>query len=86
MELVVLSDSTYLGYCIGAYQSRNHSEKGQYAYSPQVFYEVAQKKTGQPYYDVTRGDNLYYHATPGWTMRLVGARLIWLISIMRSFR
>ncbi len=42
------------------------AQKGQYAYSPQVFYEVAQKKTGQPYYDVTRGDNLYYHATPGW--------------------
>jgi kumamolisin len=42
------------------------AQKGKYAYSPNIFYEIAQNKAGQPYYDVTRGDNLYYHATAGW--------------------
>jgi kumamolisin len=38
-----------------------------FAYSPQVFYEVAKRSAGvRPYYDVTRGDNLYYPATSGW--------------------
>lgn len=35
--------------------------------SPQLFYVVAQNTNRmQPYYDVTRGNNLYYPATPGW--------------------
>ncbi|HLX57850.1 MAG TPA: S53 family peptidase [Ktedonobacteraceae bacterium] len=35
--------------------------------SPQLFYVVAQGWDGlHPYYDVTRGNNLYYPATPGW--------------------
>ncbi len=38
-----------------------------YAYSPSMFYEVADHPGGQqPFYDVTRGNNLYYPATPGW--------------------
>ena len=33
----------------------------------QQFYSVADKSSGaNPYYDVTRGNNLYYPATPGW--------------------
>lgn len=36
-------------------------------YSPQMFYLAANKNGGmQPYFDVTRGNNLYYPATPGW--------------------
>jgi hypothetical protein len=32
-----------------------------------LFYVVAQGMNGMhPYYDVTRGNNLYYPATPGW--------------------
>ncbi|HLI06595.1 MAG TPA: S53 family peptidase [Ktedonobacteraceae bacterium] len=39
----------------------------QFAYSPQLFYTVADNASGSsPYYDVTRGNNLYYPATPGW--------------------
>jgi kumamolisin len=35
--------------------------------SPQLFYVVAQSPSGlHPFYDVTRGNNLYYPATPGW--------------------
>ena len=35
--------------------------------SPQLFYVVAQGLPNlRPYYDVTRGNNLYYPATPGW--------------------
>src|SRR2546421_2345533 len=38
-----------------------------YAYSPRMFYLAADKNDGmQPFYDVTRGNNLYYPATPGW--------------------
>src|SRR5437588_81133 len=38
-----------------------------YAYSPRMFYLAAGKNDGmQPFYDVTRGNNLYYPATPGW--------------------
>ncbi len=33
----------------------------------QQFYAVADQSSGaNPYYDVTRGNNLYYPATPGW--------------------
>src|SRR2546421_8465482 len=40
---------------------------GKYAYSPRMFYLAADKNNGRrPYYDVTRGNNLYYPATPGW--------------------
>lgn len=36
-------------------------------YGPQMFYSVANKANGtQPYYDVTRGNNLYYPAGTGW--------------------
>ncbi len=38
-----------------------------FAYGPQIFYTVANRSNGaQPYYDVTRGNNLYYPASPGW--------------------
>lgn len=33
--------------------------------SPQVFYDAA-KRNGSSYYDVTRGNNLYYKAARGW--------------------
>lgn len=40
---------------------------GKFTASPQLFYVVAQGAGGlHPYYDVTRGNNLYYPATPGW--------------------
>ncbi len=40
---------------------------GKFTASPQLFYVVAQGMNGMhPYYDVTRGNNLYYPATPGW--------------------
>lgn len=40
---------------------------GKYGYSPRIFYLAANKNNGMhPYYDVIRGDNLYYPATPGW--------------------
>jgi len=38
-------------------------------YSPDLFYQVARDGPSyhlQPYFDVTQGDNLHYHATPGW--------------------
>ncbi len=36
-------------------------------YGSQMFYTVANKANGtQPYYDVTRGNNLYYPAGSGW--------------------
>lgn len=42
-------------------------QKHTFAYSPQLFYMIAnQKGNAQPYYDVTRGNNLYYQAGPGW--------------------
>ncbi|GAC1655686.1 MAG: S53 family serine peptidase [Ktedonobacteraceae bacterium] len=38
-----------------------------FSYGPQLFYAVANRSNGaQPYYDVTRGNNLYYPAGPGW--------------------
>jgi kumamolisin len=38
-----------------------------FGYGPQIFYLVADTSNGaQSYYDVTRGNNLYYPATPGW--------------------
>jgi len=38
-----------------------------FTYGPQMFYAVADKSNGtQPYFDVTRGNNLYFPATPGW--------------------
>lgn len=38
-----------------------------FAYSPQLFYAVAGNASGaSAYFDVTRGNNLYYPATPGW--------------------
>lgn len=40
---------------------------GKYAYSPSMFYLAANKNGGMhPFYDVTRGNNLYYPATTGW--------------------
>jgi Subtilase family len=40
---------------------------GKFTASPQLFYMVAQGMNGMhPYFDVTRGNNLYYPATPGW--------------------
>ncbi|TMD68771.1 MAG: hypothetical protein E6I91_03810 [Chloroflexi bacterium] len=42
-------------------------EIGKYGYSPRMFYLAADKNNGRrPFYDVTRGNNLYYPATPGW--------------------
>ena len=42
-------------------------EIGKFTASPQLFYVVDQGWAGlHPYYDVTRGNNLYYPATPGW--------------------
>lgn len=38
-----------------------------FAFSPQLFYTAANSANGQhPYFDVTRGNNLYYPATTGW--------------------
>src|SRR5579875_23531 len=38
-----------------------------FGYGPQLFYLAADRSGGlHPYYDVTRGNNLYYPATPGW--------------------
>ncbi|HCJ34827.1 MAG TPA: hypothetical protein DHV65_11110 [Ktedonobacter sp.] len=40
---------------------------GKYGYSPRIFYLAVNKNNSMhPYYDVTRGNNLYYPATPGW--------------------
>ncbi len=36
-----------------------------FGYSPQLYYTVA-NKGGNAFYDVTRGNNLYYPATSGW--------------------
>ena len=42
-------------------------QMGTFAYSPQLYYEVADKNGGgNAYFDITSGDNLYYPATPGW--------------------
>lgn len=42
-------------------------EIGKFTASPQLFYIVNQGWPGMhPYYDVTRGNNLYYPATTGW--------------------
>lgn len=36
-------------------------------WGPQIFYQAATGSSGQQaYYDITRGDNLYYRATSGW--------------------
>lgn len=38
-----------------------------FTYGSQMFYGAANKSNGtQPYFDVTRGNNLYFPATPGW--------------------
>jgi kumamolisin len=38
-----------------------------FGYGPQLFYLAADRSGGTyPFYDVTRGNNLYYPATPGW--------------------
>ncbi len=38
-----------------------------FGYGPQLFYYVnGQSNGGRPYYDVTRGNNLYFPATSGW--------------------
>jgi kumamolisin len=40
---------------------------GNFTASPQLFYVVANNTGGRhAYFDVTRGNNLYYPATPGW--------------------
>ena len=42
-------------------------QKSTFAYGTQIFYSVANKSGGgQAYYDVTRGNNLYYPAGQGW--------------------
>jgi kumamolisin len=42
-------------------------QMGTFAYSPQLYYEVADKNGGgNAYFDITSGDNLYYPATLGW--------------------
>ncbi len=42
-------------------------QKGEFVYGPQLFYDVVKDKgSGHPYYNVTRGNNLYYQAGPGW--------------------
>ncbi len=42
-------------------------QMGKFAYSPRLFYQEADSNNGmRPFYDVTRGNNLYYPATPGW--------------------
>ncbi|HZO75178.1 MAG TPA: S53 family peptidase [Ktedonobacteraceae bacterium] len=40
-------------------------QKHSFGFSPQIFYTV-DNQNGGSYYDVTRGNNLYYPATPGW--------------------
>ena len=38
-----------------------------FGYGPQIFYLADSKSSGQhPYQDITRGNNLYFPATPGW--------------------
>ncbi|GHO78733.1 pseudomonapepsin [Ktedonobacter sp. SOSP1-85] len=39
-----------------------------YVFSTDLFYEVAHanQSKGHPFYDITKGDNLYYPATKGW--------------------
>ena len=38
-----------------------------FGYGPQLFYQAAGHSSDAPaYYDITRGNNLYYPATPGW--------------------
>ena len=40
---------------------------GTFGYSPRFCYAVADKNAGaHAYFDVTSGNNLYYHATTGW--------------------
>ncbi|HJT59816.1 MAG TPA: S53 family peptidase [Ktedonobacteraceae bacterium] len=40
---------------------------GKFTASPQLFYMIASSAGSMhPYFDVTRGNNLYYSATPGW--------------------
>jgi kumamolisin len=42
-------------------------QMGKFVYSPRLFYQEADSSNGMhPFYDVTRGNNLYYPATPGW--------------------
>ncbi|MDQ2907380.1 MAG: S53 family peptidase [Ktedonobacteraceae bacterium] len=43
------------------------SQVHKFAYSPQEFYVVANNSPGmRPYYDITRGNNLYFPAATGW--------------------
>jgi kumamolisin len=38
-----------------------------FGYSPRLYYAVANRNAGaNAYFDVTSGNNLYYHATAGW--------------------
>lgn len=38
-----------------------------FGYGPQIFYLAATRNNGSnPYQDITRGNNLYFPATPGW--------------------
>ena len=40
---------------------------GTFGYAPRFYYAVADSSDGpHAYFDVTSGNNLYYHATPGW--------------------
>ncbi len=42
-------------------------KQGGYFYGPDIFYNVANSRGRfHPFYDVTQGNNLYYHAASGW--------------------
>src|SRR6266487_4264911 len=42
-------------------------QMSKFGYSPRLFYLESSSNNGmRPFYDVTRGNNLYYPATPGW--------------------
>ncbi len=42
-------------------------QMSKFTYSPRLFYLEANSNNGmRPFYDVTRGNNLYYPAMPGW--------------------
>ncbi|HEY4384377.1 MAG TPA: S53 family peptidase, partial [Ktedonobacteraceae bacterium] len=62
-------------------------QQGAYFYGPDTFYSAA-SSAGQlhPFYDVTQGDNLYYHATQGWdyTTGLGTPNLVDLFSVLKQ--
>jgi len=62
-------------------------QQGAYFYGPDTFYSAA-SSAGQlhPFYDVTQGDNLYYHAAQGWdyTTGLGTPNLVDLYSVLKQ--